>query len=148
MADDEQAAGPPKEEVVGGIEEILSEKDPFRLVIRGFALISDLLDEAISNAFGDHIPRELSGLRIPARLALANALGAVTPELSQAIQRLGKIRHRLAHTMADDATDEEALELWRVTAERQRKPASGCGSTALQPRRPGALRYRRDLVRR
>lgn len=94
------------------LEELLGENDLFRLVIRGFALISEELDEAVANAFGGPIPSELSRLRLPARLALAEALGAVTPELSVAIQRLGKIRHGLAHKVAGEATDEEVRGLW------------------------------------
>jgi len=94
------------------LEELLGEKDLFRLVIRGFALICEELDEAVANAFGGPIPSDLSRLRLPARLALAQALGAVTPELSVAIQRLGKIRHRLAHTVAGEATDEEVRGVW------------------------------------
>jgi hypothetical protein len=74
------------------LEELLGEKDRFRLVIRGFALISDEVDQAITNAFGGPIPSELSRLRLPARPAPAQALGAVTPELSVAIQRLGSPR--------------------------------------------------------
>jgi hypothetical protein len=35
----------------------------------------------------------------------------VTPELSVAIQRLGKMRHRLAHTVAGEATDVEVRSL-------------------------------------
>jgi hypothetical protein len=92
-------------DAVDVLEELLGENDLFRLVIRGFALISEELDEAVANAFGGPIPSELSRLRLPARLALAEALGAVTPELSVAIQRLGKIRHRLAHRVAGEATE-------------------------------------------
>jgi hypothetical protein len=97
------------------LDELLAEKDLFRLVIRGFALISDELDEAIENAFGGPIPSELSRLRLPARLALAEALSAVTPEISLAIQRLGKIRHRLAHSVAGEASDNEIRGVWEAT---------------------------------
>jgi hypothetical protein len=107
---DELRRGPADDRnAVDVLEELLGERDLFRLVIRGFALISD---EAVENAFGGSIPSELSRLRLPARLALAEALAAVTPELSEAIQRLGKIRHRLAHTVEGDVTDEEVRRVW------------------------------------
>ena len=80
---------------LSSIGDVLDEKDPFRLVIRGFALIDGLLDEAISNAFGDRIPRELSGLRLPARLALAGALQVLPPDVSAAVRRLGKVNGEL-----------------------------------------------------
>jgi hypothetical protein len=102
------------------LDALLADKDEFRLVIRGFAGVDELLGQAISNAFGDQLPRELRDLRLPARLALAKAVGAVSPELAAAIQAFAKIRHRLAHgaePLPDDAccvSDEEALGLWRL----------------------------------
>jgi hypothetical protein len=113
------------------LEELLNEKDLFRLVIRGFALISDELDKAIANAFGGFIPDELNRLRLPARLALAHALGAVTPGLGAAIQRLGKVRHRLAHTASGEATDAEIRGLTDANgSSRRRKPRPRSASTS------------------
>ena len=53
---------------------ILTEEDPFRLVIRGHAMVEDMLDRAINAAFCDGTPRELAKLRLGARVALAEAL--------------------------------------------------------------------------
>jgi hypothetical protein len=39
--------------------EIITEKDPFRLVIRGHALIEDVIDDGINSAFPDGTPGEL-----------------------------------------------------------------------------------------
>jgi hypothetical protein len=46
---------------------VLAEKDPFRLVIRGHALIEEVLDDAINGAFPSGTPAELKRIRLPAR---------------------------------------------------------------------------------
>jgi hypothetical protein len=46
---------------------ILTEADPFRLVIRGHALVEDVLARAIDAAFREGTPAELRRLRLPAR---------------------------------------------------------------------------------
>ena len=85
-------------EVDERVESVLFlEKDEFRLVIRGFGLFEEILDDAIGAAFRDGLPDELSRLRLPARLALAQALELITPEVGRAIKALAKIRNEFAH---------------------------------------------------
>jgi hypothetical protein len=68
--------------------DVANERDIFRLVIRGYTLIDELLDEAINGAFSDGRPRELNRLRLSARLALAQALRVMPPEVCRAIDAL------------------------------------------------------------
>jgi hypothetical protein len=62
--------------------DIITEQDPFRLIIRGHALIEEVIDEGIDHAFPDGAPRELKNLRLSGRLALANGLDLSRPRLS------------------------------------------------------------------
>lgn len=80
-------------------------------MIRGYALVEELLDEAISAAFRDGTPAELKRLRLAARLALAEALELVTSEVATAITALAKVRNRLAHGGDVVVTDEELRTL-------------------------------------
>lgn len=90
------------------------EDDPFRLVIRGHALIEEVVDQGIDNAFADGMPAELKRLRLAARLSLAQALELITPEVAKAVTTLAKIRNRLAHGVDADVTDEDVRSLLRV----------------------------------
>lgn len=87
--------------------------DPFRLVIRGNALIEEVVDEAIDNAFKG-TPAQLKHLRLAARLSLAEALELITPEVAKAVTALAKIRNRLAHGVDADVTDEDVRSLRRA----------------------------------
>ncbi len=53
--------------------EIISERDPFRLVIRGYALIEETVDGAINSAFANGTPAELQRLNVPALTARSHA---------------------------------------------------------------------------
>lgn len=98
------------------ILEILEEEDPFRVLIWGYALIEDALDGAIDGAFRDGTPDELKRLRLSARLALAQALELMPPDVAAAITALAKVRNRLAHGWDDTVTPEEVKSLSRVVA--------------------------------
>jgi hypothetical protein len=91
-------------------EAILSEKDPFRLSIRGMSLIEEVVDEAIAEAFRGGTPRELKRLSLPVRLALAQALELLTAELVITIKDLASIRNDFAHGFDDELTADH----WRV----------------------------------
>jgi hypothetical protein len=95
---------------------VFAEKDPFRLVIRGHALIEEVLDDAINGAFPSGTPAELKRIRLPARLALAKALELITPELAAAIAALARIRNEFAHGGADEVTQEHARMMGEVIA--------------------------------
>jgi hypothetical protein len=102
--------GPPDEDAKA--EALLHEEDPFRVVIRGYALIDDRLKNVLNAAFVGGTPDELSGLRLKSRLALAQALGFVAPEVAGAIKALGKIRHRLAHGSDEEVTKSDVRSLF------------------------------------
>jgi hypothetical protein len=88
--------------------------DSFRVVIRGSALIEDQLKKVINAGFRDGTPAELKGLRIPAQLALAEALGLVTPDVVNAITALRRIRHRLAHGSNEEVTKDDVRTLLKA----------------------------------
>jgi hypothetical protein len=70
-----------------------------------------VLDGAIEAAFRTGTPDELKRLRLPARLALAQALELLTDEVATAIAALAKIRNRLAHGGDDVVTADERRAL-------------------------------------
>jgi hypothetical protein len=78
--------------------------DPFRLVIRGYALVDERLHEVVDAAFPGGTPAELKRLRLESRLALAQALGFLLPDVARATGVLAGIRHRLAHGTDGEVT--------------------------------------------
>jgi hypothetical protein len=90
------------------IAPVLTERDPFRFVIRIQVLIEDVLKEGIDTALPAGTPGELKGLRLQARLALAEALELLTPEHVAAIRALAKIRNEFAHDLRDEFTKADA----------------------------------------
>jgi hypothetical protein len=127
---------------VARLLDILNVDDPFRLLIRGFSLIVDLLDEGISEAFSEGTPEQLKGLRLPARLALAQALEVIPGDLASAISRIGKLRHRMAHTLDDGLGDTEARELFELAKPHMPEESR----RALEPDAVGPLNQARIAV--
>src|SRR3954468_16590803 len=89
------------------------EKDPFRLVIRGQSLLEEALNQGIDGALPAGSPPELKRLNFAARLALAQALELITPDLAHAMKGLARIRNEFAHGLGDDITEAHA----KATAE-------------------------------
>ena len=96
------------------ILEIITEDDPFRLVIRGHALMEETIDGAIGAAFPGGTPAELRRLGFRSRLALARGLELVDDQVSLAIETLAKIRNEFAHGSAEKLTDRHRSDLVRV----------------------------------
>jgi hypothetical protein len=93
---------------------VITERDPFRLIIRGHALIEDVLDAGINSAFTGGTPRELKRIAFSARVALARALELITPELSDAILAVAAVRHEFAHGRHDEFTDDHVASVGRA----------------------------------
>lgn len=91
-------------------------QDPFRLLIRGYALVDDRLHEVVDAAFPGGTPDELKRLRLKSRLALAQALGFLSPEVAKATGVLAGIRH-LAHGIDDGVTRDDVHALNAVFEE-------------------------------
>lgn len=85
--------------------------DSFRVVIRGSALIEDQLKEVVNAAFRDGTPAELKGLRIPAQLALAEALGFVTPDVVKRDRVASPDQAPLAHGSNEEVTKDDVCTL-------------------------------------
>ena len=109
MSDDQKPADPTEEDGVDYIdyvEEILSERDVFRLSVRGVTLMEVELEGAIGEAFPEGMPPVLERLQWPSLVALAKALELITEDLRKALLVLGKIRNAFAHEMADEMSHE------------------------------------------
>jgi hypothetical protein len=94
-----------------GIDELLTtERDIFRLAIRGHALLEDALDTGISEAFQGDPPPEL-GRQFRLRMALFAALAPLTPELVTAVHAVAAVRNEFAHGRINDLLRERAKAL-------------------------------------
>ena len=69
-----------------------SEKDTFKLAIVGFAAFEQIVDDGIEQVLPRGTPPELKRLNVPTKLALAEALGLITPEIRRLAGDLALIR--------------------------------------------------------
>lgn len=76
---------------------LLTEKDEFKLAIRGHTAIEADIDAAIADAFTGDVPAELRAARFGIRLALVVALGLVPPENKPLFEKLATLRNKFAH---------------------------------------------------
>src|SRR2546425_9444365 len=88
-------------------QELLRERDTFKLGIRGFASIEADIDAAVLEAFTGDLPgragvRQLGGFKT--RLTLAVALGIVRQEYRPIIDTLARFRNDLAHGKVSELT--------------------------------------------
>jgi hypothetical protein len=74
-----------------------TEKDTFKLAIQGCAYFEKVIDAGIEEALPGEMPDEVRHLSARVRLALAEALGLVTPETRRLARALAKIRNEFAH---------------------------------------------------
>jgi hypothetical protein len=93
---------------------VITQDDPFRLVIWGHSLVEEALDAAINDAFADGTPDELKRIRLAGRVALARGLGLISDEVARAIVALAKIRNDLAHHVDAKLTREHVRSLRRA----------------------------------
>jgi hypothetical protein len=93
---------------------VITQEDPFRLVIWGHSLVEEALDGAINDAFADGTPDELKRIRLAARVALARGLELISGEVATAITALAKIRNDLAHRVDADLTRDHVRSLRRA----------------------------------
>jgi hypothetical protein len=114
----------------------VSGSDAFRIVMRGSAIVEDQLKKAVDAAFRGGTPDGLKGLRVPAQLELAKALGFVSPEVAHAIKELRRIRHRLAHGSKEEITPDDVRAL-REAVEH----VFGKNLQALPENEPDVLSY-------
>jgi hypothetical protein len=90
---------------------LLSEEDPFKLAIRGFAAIEAEIAEAMKDAFPDGVPSEMRRLGFKTRLALAVGLGIVPSQYQGGFSVLAKLRHDFAHGEIQDLSTQRAKAL-------------------------------------
>jgi hypothetical protein len=113
-------------------QQILQERDPFRMAIRGFAAIEAEIDDAILEAFTGDLPRrgvrQLGGFST--RLTLAIALGIVSKEFRPIIDSLARLRNDLAHGKVSDITPQRQRALAKVV--RELLPARDGDTTELE----------------
>jgi hypothetical protein len=90
---------------------LLTERDAFKLAIRGQAALEAELHASIAEAFPGQMPAELQRLSFPTRLALAEAVGVVPPNFRACFQAFASLRHDSAHGDIQDLTIERAWQL-------------------------------------
>jgi hypothetical protein len=93
------------------VSNVITQEDPFRLVIWGHSLVEEALDDAINAAFAEGTPDELKRIRLAARVALARGLELISAEVATAITALAKIRNDMAHHVDAHLTREHVRSL-------------------------------------
>ena len=118
------------------LDEIVKEKDSFKLVILGFAAIESLIDAGIAEGFRGSTPPELRRLPFRSRLALFVALTQLPKKYATAIGTLAQLRHDFAHGRVTDLTPERmqaVVDAFRPTLPEQ-QPALAEALDASKPR--------------
>jgi hypothetical protein len=95
--------------------------DPFRLAIIGYAKIDETLNEALTEAFGGELPRELRLTPFKTRVSLAIALNLMPEVFRGPLGKIAEVRHKVAHARIQELTASDARELY--AAYRQLAPA-------------------------
>ena len=90
---------------------LLTEQDPFKLAIRGFAAIEADIAEAMKDAFPGKVPQEIRSTGFTTRLALAVGLGIVPEQYQGGFKTLAKLRNDFAHDEIHDLTAQRAKAL-------------------------------------
>jgi hypothetical protein len=92
--------------------------DPFRLVVRGHALIDERLDELLAYAFVGERPSFLRGPTFQRKVDLCEALGLISSPFANLVNRLTKLRNEIAHG-ADEVTTGRAEVVYAAADEFQ-----------------------------
>jgi len=82
------------------VDAVFSEKDDFRLSVRGMTLMEAVLVEAIGDTFADGMPKALERLDWPSLVALAKALDLIDADLERALLALWNVRNISAHEIS------------------------------------------------
>ena len=89
------------------VDAVFSEKDDFRLSVRGMTLMEAVLVEAIGDTFADGMPKALERLDWPSLVALAKALELIDADLERALLALWNVRNIFAHEIIDEVTERQ-----------------------------------------
>src|SRR6478752_2398780 len=89
------------------VDAVFSEKDDFRLSVRGMTLMEAVLVEAIGDTFADRMPKALERLDWPSLVALAKALELIDADLERALLALWNVRNIFAHEIIDEVTERQ-----------------------------------------
>src|SRR5580765_7933059 len=89
------------------VDAVFSEKDDFRLSVRGMTLMEAVLVEAIGDTFADGMPKALERLDWPSLVALAKALELIDADLERALLALSNVRNIFAHEIIDEVTERQ-----------------------------------------
>lgn len=100
------------------LADLLDGADPFRLVVRGHALVDERLDELLAYAFVSERPGFLRGPSFQRKVDLCVALGLMSSSFADLVDRLTKLRNEIAHG-ADDVTTRRAEVVYTAAHEFQ-----------------------------
>jgi hypothetical protein len=93
------------------LEDVVHERDVFKLAIRGHAAVEELINLTIADALGGTTPAELRRLSFPARLALMIAFTPLDDGAARPIAALAKLRNDFAHGDIETLTLDRARSL-------------------------------------
>jgi hypothetical protein len=96
--------------------DLLGGSDPFRLVIRGHALIDERLDELLAYAYVGEEPPFLRGPSFQRKVDLCVALGLMSSPFASLVNQLTTLRNEIAHG-ADEVTTRRAQVVYSAAHE-------------------------------
>jgi hypothetical protein len=100
------------------LADLFGSADPFRLVIRGHALIDERLDGLLAYAFVGERPPFLRGPSFQRKVDLCVALRLMSSAFANLVNRLTKLRNEMAHA-ADEVTTRRVKVVYSAAYEFQ-----------------------------
>lgn len=100
------------------LADVFGGADPFRLVIRGHALIDERLDDLLAYAFVGERPTFLRGPSFQRKVDLCVALGLLSSGFASLVNRMTTLRNEIAHG-GDEVTTSRAEIVYSAAHEFQ-----------------------------
>jgi hypothetical protein len=99
------------------LHDVLVETDTFRIAIRGHALLEEVMEQGIFDAFAGKMPKELKKPTLPVKFALFRALVLLPEGYVKPMMALTDLRNDFAHGRIKTLTEAKARRLARVWTE-------------------------------
>lgn len=119
----------------------LTVDDPLALVMRAHLYVENALIKKIEDALTDPTAFDSAGLRFPAKVSLAVALGKVDAADVGAFTALNRLRRDFAHDLDTKLTDQDELDFHHALSRHQRQVVD----KLRYPQMPLLIRLRCDI---